>query len=66
MTEFSASNWRKASYSGGEHGGCVEAGSDRGQVGIRDTTNRAGGSIVIEAERFRGILEAVRAGKLDL
>ncbi len=37
-----ALNWRKASYSAGNGGGCVEAASTPGTVLIRDTTDRTG------------------------
>lgn len=32
--------WRKATYSGPQGGNCVEAGSGRGLVGVRDTWQR--------------------------
>jgi Domain of unknown function (DUF397) len=37
-----ALNWRKASYSAGNGGGCVEAASTLGAVLIRDTQDRTG------------------------
>jgi hypothetical protein len=37
-----ALNWRKASYSAGNGGGCVEAASTPGAVLIRDTQDRTG------------------------
>jgi hypothetical protein len=37
-----ALNWRKASYSAGNGGGCVEAASTAGAVLIRDTQDRTG------------------------
>jgi hypothetical protein len=40
--------WRKSTYSnGGEN--CVETASDAGNVLVRDTTNRDGGTLVFGA-----------------
>jgi hypothetical protein len=37
--------WRKSTYSTGDGGNCVETASSAGQVMVRDTTNRAGGTL---------------------
>ena len=54
--------WRKASYSGGNGGACVEAASvaTRGQVLIRDTTNRDGAVLDIPAEAWDRFTAALR------
>jgi len=45
--------WRKASYSG-DGGNCVEAGvAEVGWVLVRDTTNRAGGTLSFPASAWR-------------
>jgi hypothetical protein len=46
--------WRKATYSGGNGGNCVEAGVvETGQVLVRDTTNRDGGTLTFTAAAWR-------------
>ena len=46
--EASDMKWRKSSYS--QNGGqCVETASDTGNVLVRDTTNRAGGTLSFDA-----------------
>ena len=53
--------WRKASYSGNNGGDCVEAGvAARGQVLIRDTTNRDGAVLDIPAEAWDRFTAALR------
>jgi hypothetical protein len=37
-----ALNWRKASYSAANGGGCVEVGNDTRRVLVRDTQDRTG------------------------
>jgi Domain of unknown function (DUF397) len=45
--------WRKASYSG-NGGNCVEAGvAEAGRVLVRDTTDRAGGTLSFPAAAWR-------------
>jgi Domain of unknown function (DUF397) len=38
-------DWRKSSYSTGSGGDCVETASGNGQILVRDTTNRDGGTL---------------------
>jgi Domain of unknown function (DUF397) len=48
MEGTKAMTWRKSTYSnGGEN--CVETASDAGNVLVRDTTNRDGGTLVFGA-----------------
>jgi len=47
--------WRKSSYSGNGGAACVETASEAGNVMVRDTTNREGGTLSFAApawERF--------------
>jgi hypothetical protein len=44
--------WRKASYSGGANGSCVEVGNGDGVL-VRDTTDREGGTLSVTAEAWR-------------
>jgi uncharacterized protein DUF397 len=59
-----ATNWHKASYSGGENGGCVEVGAIPGFVGVRDTKLGTRSPILafIESE-WRAFLAGVRDGE---
>jgi hypothetical protein len=43
--------WRKASYSGGANGSCVEVGT-AGGVLVRDTTDRDGGTLSFTAQAW--------------
>lgn len=42
-------NWRKASYSGSGGGSCVEVADAARVVLVRDTTDRAGGTLAFSA-----------------
>ncbi|MFC0040788.1 DUF397 domain-containing protein [Actinomadura rayongensis] len=66
MTEINPRNWRKSTRSGGQHGNCVEAGSDSGKVAIRDTAAREAGAITLPAAHFATLLAAARTGALTL
>ena len=55
MEGLNSATWRKSSYSGGNGGGCVEAGvaDTTGVVLVRDTTNRTGDMLTISAKAWR-------------
>jgi hypothetical protein len=55
MEGLSSATWRKSSYSGGNGGGCVEAGvaDTTGTVLVRDTTNRAGAVLAVSADAWQ-------------
>jgi hypothetical protein len=55
-----ALNWRKASYSAGNGGGCVEAASILSAVLIRDTTDRSGPVLRLSPDAWRGFAEQVK------
>ncbi|WP_418155374.1 DUF397 domain-containing protein [Actinoalloteichus caeruleus] len=57
-------NWRKSSRSSNGSDDCVEVGGAPGLVGIRDTKNRAGGTLVISREAFSSFLTAIKADRL--
>jgi hypothetical protein len=42
-------DWRKSSYSSGNGGNCIETASGSGNVMVRDTTNRDGGTLAFGA-----------------
>lgn len=53
-------NWRKSSYSG-EESNCVEVGAGPEVVGVRDTKDRAGGTLVFAHPAWGAFLAAVKA-----
>ena len=53
-------NWRKATYSGSGGGGCVEAANTAGTVLVRDTTNRAGGTLEFRPGAWNSFLSGIR------
>jgi hypothetical protein len=55
-----ALNWRKASYSAGNGGGCVEVGNDPRRVLVRDTQDRTGPVIKISPGAWRRFAEQVK------
>lgn len=59
-----AADWRKSSRSTGTNGGCVEIGHASGLVGIRDTKNRAGGTLSVSGTAFGSLILAIKEGNL--
>jgi hypothetical protein len=57
--------WRKSSYSSGNGGNCVEVAGVAGAVAVRDTKDRARGTLRISPSGWRGFLSAVKVGELD-
>jgi Domain of unknown function (DUF397) len=53
--------WRKSSYSGSS-GECVEVGSAKRAVVVRDTKDRAGAVLRVSAETWRAFAASVQAG----
>ena len=54
--------WRKSSYSGGA-GNCVEVGGSRpGAVGVRDTKDPDGQSLVFTTRAWRAFAHQVKSG----
>jgi hypothetical protein len=49
--------WRKSSFSGNESQ-CVEIGRRRGVVGVRDTKDPHGGTLLIARDAFAAFLRA--------
>lgn len=57
-----ASSWRKSSYSGPQ-GNCVEVGFAATTIGVRDTKDRDGGTLVLTADQWTGFLHAIEHGR---
>jgi hypothetical protein len=66
MEDTTGLNWRKASKSAGNGGGCVEIADRAGNVHIRDTTARHRGMLTVNTDTFATLLANVKAGELDL
>lgn len=58
MQRFAESSWRKASYSTSSQG-CVEVAMTASVVGVRDTKDRAGGTLVVPREHWRAFLRSI-------
>ncbi|WP_327584223.1 DUF397 domain-containing protein [Nonomuraea sp. NBC_00507] len=56
--------WRKSRHSM-SNGDCVEVALfTDGRVGLRDSKNPSGGTIVLAAEEFRDLLTDIKQGKI--
>ncbi|MEV0088396.1 DUF397 domain-containing protein [Saccharopolyspora sp. NPDC050642] len=51
--------WRKSSYSG-QAGSCVEVGAGPGLVGVRDTKDRDGGTLVFSRAQWAAFVGGLR------
>jgi hypothetical protein len=58
--------WRKSSRSNAAQDACVEVGGGDRVIGVRDTENRDGGTLVFDSERWRDFAAKVKAGRFDL
>jgi hypothetical protein len=52
-------DWRKASYSNGS-GQCVETASKAGTIAVRDTTDRAGGTLSFSADAWAAFTASLK------
>jgi Domain of unknown function (DUF397) len=57
-----ALNWRKASYSASNGGGCVEVASPDDAIAVRDTQNRTGPVLRFSPDAWRMFADQVKAG----
>ncbi|AOS65625.1 DUF397 domain-containing protein [Actinoalloteichus hymeniacidonis] len=56
--------WRKPVRSGGDTN-CVEIGQGHGLVGIRDTKDRDGGTLLVDRAMFAAFLADAKAGRFS-
>ncbi|MDA3630818.1 DUF397 domain-containing protein [Saccharopolyspora sp. WRP15-2] len=56
-------DWRKSSYSGVETN-CVEVGAGVEVIGVRDTKDRDGGTLVFQPQTWSSFLRALKADQL--
>lgn len=53
--------WRKSTYSGGNNPNCVEVGPGERFVGVRDTKNRDGGSLLVSRSTWAAFIGSITA-----
>jgi hypothetical protein len=59
--------WRKSSYSGANGGGCVEiAQFPDPAIGVRDSNNPDGPSLLFALDKWRAFVACAKAGEFDL
>jgi hypothetical protein len=58
--EADNATWRKASYSGGNGGSCVEVAEAPHGVAVRDTTNRAGETLAFTADAWASFTASLK------
>ena len=56
-----ALNWRKASYSAGNGGGCIEVADQANRVHVRDTQDRTGPVLTITPAAWQGFTASLKA-----
>lgn len=56
--------WRKSSFSG-YNTNCVEVGHSGDTIGVRDTQNRQGGSLMFTTAEWSAFIGGVRNGEFD-
>ncbi|PRW61663.1 DUF397 domain-containing protein [Actinopolyspora mortivallis] len=52
--------WRKSSRSSGNGGACVEVGFTPETIGVRDTKDREGGTLVFSDTQWEAFLDTVK------
>ena len=52
-------DWRKSSYSGNGGQACIETASEAGNVMVRDTTNRGGGTLSFTASAWQRFISSL-------
>jgi hypothetical protein len=56
-------NWRKASYSSGNGGACVEAGNTGHGVAVRDSKDQDGPRLAVPASAWSSFTRRVQRGR---
>jgi hypothetical protein len=66
MADLTGAVWHKSTRSGGNGGDCVEVAVNLpGIVAVRDSKDRAGGTLVFTSAQWAVFLDGVRAGDFD-
>ena len=58
--DLSRIRWRKASYSTGNGGDCIEVGTAPGTVAVRDSKDPAGAALAFAPGRWQAFTRAVK------
>jgi hypothetical protein len=56
-------NWRKASYSSGNGGNCVEAGNTGRGVAVRDSKDQDGPRLAVTSAQWRALTRRLQRGR---
>jgi hypothetical protein len=65
--DLSRAEWRKASYSTGNGGNCVEVAHNLpGTVAVRDSKNPGGPALAFAPASWQTFLDGIKSGALDL
>ncbi|MFI6074921.1 DUF397 domain-containing protein [Actinoplanes sp. NPDC051343] len=66
MADLTGAVWHKSTRSGGNGGDCVEVAVNLpGIVAVRDSKDRAGGTLVFTSTQWTVFLDGVRDGDFD-
>ncbi|WP_019852740.1 DUF397 domain-containing protein [Actinopolyspora mortivallis] len=60
LTDVQHFTWRTSSYSGNT-GNCVEVGNATNVVGVRDTKDRDGGTLIFTEDQWGAFLGAIKS-----
>jgi Domain of unknown function (DUF397) len=63
--DLSRITWRKASYSSGNGGACIEVGTAPGTVAVRDSKDPAGPALVFAPGRWQAFTRAIKTNVPD-
>jgi Domain of unknown function (DUF397) len=67
MADLTGAVWHKSTRSGGNGGDCVEVAVNLpGIVAVRDSKDRAGGTLVFTSSQWAAFLDGVRGGDFDI
>ena len=66
MERIEGLNWHKSSYSGSNGGNCVEVARDGDHVLVRNTRDRASGTLDFTSSEWHAFLAGARDGEFDL
>ena len=65
--DLSRAEWRKASYSTGNGGNCVEVAQNLpGTVAVRDSKDPDGPALTFAPASWQALLDGIKSGELDL
>ncbi len=63
--ERAGMKWRKSSHSGNGGANCVEVAAAAGQTHVRDTKDRQGGMLIIDAAAWVTFVKRIKDGATD-